>query len=385
MPSPRAGAPNEVSVPTKRAPRRWHHDEEPRVRGRAEDCSRSSGMSASSAKDSLRPYSRVGCGVFATPTRYASRLGDVPYAKRTSSRRRSRRFLALAALLAAACAMAACSHVGPVDRSPVLDTLGIPPLDQVTLTPVFASGFERDADFADFYVTPQSALTRHEVRSGIAHSGSRAHVAWLTGAVGSEPVDGPNHRGYPTIQLSKRPAGTCTTPCLIEFWARIADVDLHPGEWLSLATFSADPSDRWARVITVNVGIGRLAVPVPRARRRHGKVGTAAHGHSLPARQVGPHHDVVGPRPGRWCRSRVAGRCARLAACVNGGDGSLDQMHFGLYAGAVADERHRDERRHLGLPGDTSIQVTPVIEQGQVPGALDPAPNPAQPSTRPEG
>src|SRR5204863_5676643 len=132
--------------------------------------------------------------------------------------------------------------------------LSIPSFDDVTLTPVFTSGFEDAGDFADFYVTPQSPLTRHEVRAAIGRSGSRAHIAWLTGAAGTEPVDGPNHRGYPTVQLQKRAAGPCRTPCLIRFWARLEGFAMDPGEWLSLATLSPDGSDRWERVITVNVG-----------------------------------------------------------------------------------------------------------------------------------
>jgi hypothetical protein len=228
--------------------------------------------------------------------------------------------------------MAACSQIAPLDRSHVLDALGIPPLDQVSLTPVFTSGFERDADFAGFYVTPQSALSRHEVRSGIAHSGSRAHIGWLTGTVGSEPVDGPNHRGYPTIQLSKRPVRTCATPCLVEFWARIGDVQLDPGEWLSLATFSADASDRWARVITVNVGSeGWLHL-------FHGP--DQGMGERELQRTDIPFPQDQWVRITTWLDLDPDGGAAAVwqdgvlvsAARVNGGDGSLDQMHFGLYA-----------------------------------------------------
>ena len=51
-------------------------------------------------------------------------------------------------------------------------------------------------------------------------------------------------------------------------------------------------------------------------------------------------------------------------------------MHFGLYAAPSLTSGHRDERRHLSLPGDASIQVTPVIEQGLVPGVLAPGAQP---------
>ncbi len=144
--------------------------------------------------------------------------------------------------------------VRPLQRRHVLRTLGIPPLKSVRLTPVFKTGFEQYADLAGFYATPQSPLTRHGVQSGNAHSGKRAHVGWLTGVTGAEPVDGPNHRGYPTIQLQRRAAGPCISPCLIQFWARADGFVLHEGEWLSLATLSPDASNRWSRVITVNVG-----------------------------------------------------------------------------------------------------------------------------------
>jgi hypothetical protein len=214
----------------------------------------------------------------------------------------------------------------------VLRALGVPPLRSVRLRPIFRTGFERDADLAGFYVTPQSPLTRHEVRAGGAHTGARAHVAWLTGAAGTEPVDGPNHRGYPTIQLQKRAAGACRTPCLIQFWARVDGFAIGSGQWLSLATFTPDPSDRWARVITVNVGSeGWL------------------HLFHVPDQGLGERAfqrtDTPFPR-GRWVRittwldlDPVHGSAAvwqdgvlMSAARVRGGDGTLDQLHCGLYA-----------------------------------------------------
>ena len=250
-------------------------------------------------------------------------------------RRLTGHLLAMVAAVAAASVAAACvppARVGPLGRHPVLEALGVPPLNQAALTPVFKTGFERDADLTGFYVTPQSALTRHEVRPGAGRTGDRAHVGWLTGVTGVEPVDGPNHRGYPTIQLQRRPVGTCTTPCLIEFWARLDDVALKRGEWFSLGTFSADPSDRWARVITVNVGwegwLHLFHVPDQGGGQRELQ-----------------RTDIAFPR-GRWVRITTwldldpdSGSAAVWqdgvlvsAARVRGGDGSLDQMHFGLYA-----------------------------------------------------
>jgi hypothetical protein len=241
---------------------------------------------------------------------------------------------AAAALLAPVTAAVArpLPGVGPLERHPVLRQLGVPRWSTLRTEPVFRTGFERPGDLAGFYATPQSPLTHHEVQVGGAHRGRRAHLAWLTGRAGVEPVDGPNHRGYPTIQLQKRPAGACQTPCLVQFWVRIDGWDLHRGEWLSLATLSPDASDRWARVVTVNVGwegwLHLFHVPTQGAGQR-----------------AFQRTDLPFPS-GRWVRVTVwldlqpeHGAAAvwqdgRLvsAARVSGGDGSLDQLHFGLYA-----------------------------------------------------
>jgi hypothetical protein len=157
---------------------------------------------------------------------------------------------------------AACASVPPdqspatgLEWMPVLAELGLRDPSSSSWRSVFSSGFESDADFSGFYVTPQSAMTRHEVvAGGERHRGARSHHGWLTGVTGAEPVDGPNHRGYPTIQLARRSAGVCSSPCLIEFWVRLDDSQIGQNEWISLATFSPDGSDRWARVVTVNVG-----------------------------------------------------------------------------------------------------------------------------------
>jgi hypothetical protein len=241
--------------------------------------------------------------------------------------------LAVGAALGGPLAEPARRPVAPLERRGVLRALGIPRLRSVRLRRVYRTGFERDADLAGFYVTPQSPLTRHAVASGGARRGQRGHVAWLTGQTGSEPIDGPNHRGYPTIQLRKRPAGACVSPCLIQFWARVDGfAALDSGEWLSLATFTSDPSDGWRRVVTVNVGWeGWL------------------HLFHVPDQGLGERSFQRTDRPfprGRWVRITTwlnlhpdHGAAAVWqdgkpvsAARVRGGDDSLDQLHFGLYA-----------------------------------------------------
>ena len=215
----------------------------------------------------------------------------------------------------------------------VLSDLGLTDPSASRWETVYATGFESDDDLAGFYQTPPSPLTRHEVVEGVErHGGRRAHRGWLTGSTGAEPVDGPNHRGYPTIQLHKRPTGPCRAVCLVDLWVRLEGARLGTGEWFSLATFSTDGSDRWSRVALANVGsegwLHTFHVPT------HGVGGWTFQRRDLPF-----------PRD-RWVRvttlldMRPAGGAVAVwqdgalmsAARFEGGDGDLDQMHFGLYA-----------------------------------------------------
>jgi hypothetical protein len=138
----------------------------------------------------------------------------------------------------------------------VLDQLGIPGLDGTRFGRTFTTSFEDPADLDGFYVTPQSSLTHHEVTGENVHTGRHAEKAWVTGigAVGAEK-DGPNHRGYPTMQLD-RVGGAAgpgfASPSIVQLWVWL-DVALAPGQWFSFATLTNDPSTRWQRVVTVNL------------------------------------------------------------------------------------------------------------------------------------
>ena len=122
--------------------------------------------------------------------------------------------------------------------APVLHLLGIPDLRHASIGRTFTTSFEDPNDLAGFYATPQSGLTHHEVSGEQVHTGSRADRAWVTGPGGPGlEVDGPNHRGYPTIQL-QRLAGSRGTgfrsPTITELWVWL-DVSLSAGQWISLA------------------------------------------------------------------------------------------------------------------------------------------------------
>src|SRR5437764_14568000 len=144
-------------------------------------------------------------------------------------------------------ALVSCSTSAPraVPASPSTST-------GKTSARTFTAGFESLDEFAGMYVSPQTASTRHALVASPRHSGLKAHCGWLTGPGTSADRDGPNHRGYPTEQLRRLPGGGFATPVVIDIWVW-ADVAMKDGDWVSLATLSADASDRWTRVVTLNL------------------------------------------------------------------------------------------------------------------------------------
>ncbi|MDO8391857.1 MAG: hypothetical protein Q7V57_15385 [Actinomycetota bacterium] len=218
-----------------------------------------------------------------------------------------------------------------LEMTPLLRDLGVVDPSVATARQVFAMGFESDGEWGASYVTPQSATTRHERWQQVVHSGEWAHTGWLTGEESTEPErDGPNHRGYPTLQFDRIGAGACASPCVVDLWVWL-DANLGPGQWFSLATLSLDPSDRWSRVITVNVGVeGWLHlghVPVTGAAERAYQTDAP-----FPMRQWVRVTTYLDARPGGvavvW-QDGVVASAARLDGVAGG---LVPQAHFGLYA-----------------------------------------------------
>jgi hypothetical protein len=103
------------------------------------------------------------------------------------------------------------------------------------------------------------------------------------------------------------------------------------GQWVSLATLSADASDRWTRVVTVNLDPGGwlnvFHVPDQGAHQpqyethRPFPMGTWVH---IEIRiDFDPRHGFIEVRQNDDLVAR---------ATVNGGHGRLEQAHFGMYA-----------------------------------------------------
>jgi hypothetical protein len=196
---------------------------------------------------------------------------------------------------------------------------------------VFTTGFEKISDFSGMYISPPTASTQHGLVGSPRHKGKLAHCGTITGPGTIADVDGPNHRGYPTEQLYKlAPGGGFPTPAVIKVWVW-ADVAMVPGQWFSLATLSADASNQWTRLVTVNLDPGGWinVFHVP---------DQGAHV---------PEIETHRPFPMRtWVQLKIridfAAQHGSIAvyqngalvarAAVRGGHGTLEQAHFGLYA-----------------------------------------------------
>ena len=195
----------------------------------------------------------------------------------------------------------------------------------------FHSGFESVAAFAGMYISPQTASTRHGLVSWPRHRGALAHCGWITGPGTSADTDGPNHRGYPTAQLYRLPpGGGFATPAVIRLWVW-ADVAMAPGQWVSLATLSSDSSDRWSRVVTVNLDPGGwinvFHVPVQGAHdpqfETHRRFPMRRWVKLTIRIDFDPDHGFIAVRQNNHLVARAA---------VRGGRGFLEQAHFGMYA-----------------------------------------------------
>jgi hypothetical protein len=226
----------------------------------------------------------------------------------------------VATLFALGAVVSACAHTthSPVDAAPRIEPR------------TFVSGFESLDDFTGMYISPQTATTRHALVSSPRHGGEHAHCAWLTGRGTGADTDGPNHRGYPTVQLRKIDPRGFATPAVVDLWVWV-DAKLRPGQWLSLATLSPDASDRWTRVVTVNVNPGGWVdvFHVPDQGEHRPTIETHR---AFPQREwvhlsiridFDPEHGSIEVLQNNELVAR---------AKVNGGHGRLEQAHFGMYA-----------------------------------------------------
>jgi len=200
---------------------------------------------------------------------------------------------------------------------------------------VFRTSFEDVSDFKGFYIVPQNHMgtASHDRSDEHVHSGRYAHKGWtFKENPGPSIFTGDNnHRAYPTIQLNKLPGGGFKTPCLVDFWVWL-DMEIKRGQWFSFATLSADPTDRWSRVVLLNVGSEGWPhfMHVPSYQKKDWTYQNRDV--RVPMREW-VHFKIYvdfDPKKGHvkaWMNDVLVSE-----ARFEGGEGRLEQAHFGLYA-----------------------------------------------------
>jgi|CXWL01.1.fsa_nt_gi hypothetical protein len=221
---------------------------------------------------------------------------------------------------------------------------GPPPPNGAPAGRVFSTSFESISDFNGFYIAPQNHLgtASHDLTTEQVRSGIYAHKGWIYGANPQPPPGGnTNHRGYPTVQLQKTPGGGYVCPCIVTLNVWL-DMPLDvPGEWFSFATLTPDPSDAWSRTVLVNLSAANPApgtapggvvhlMHVPNQGERQPTLQTSTI--LFPMRQwveirIYVDFDPVNGQAMVWQDGQMVS-----AAPVSGGNGKLEQAHFGLYA-----------------------------------------------------
>ncbi len=209
----------------------------------------------------------------------------------------------------------------------------------------FVTGFENLSDFNGFYISPSPYQTvdTHGFSSAQVHGGGTSHLASISGAV-TQCAAGSNcnHRGYPTIQLSRSSQGSFSGTIFVEFYTYASFTLSGTQQWISLATLTSDPSDAWMRTVLINVdgmGLGSTNlytnlyhVPYQGQGERTYQASSSNGGPTYPMNQWVKISACVNFDPANGWAKVWQNDVLVSAAPVLGGCGNLEQAHFGLYA-----------------------------------------------------
>jgi hypothetical protein len=249
---------------------------------------------------------------------------------------------------------------------------------QATAFRSFETSFESVSDFSGFYIVTQGDYdSNHSLSAEQLRDGGYSHKAWIVKAraANNDSAVYLPHRAYPTIQLHKTSGGVFRTPCLVSLWVYL-DMQLtdRPAgqidDWFSFATLSPDASDGWTRTIGVNIvhdGYVRL-VHVPDQGKQEYIYQAAApndpDGKLLFPQRKWVRLDILISLDAQNGYAKVWQNGSLVShALVRGGNGTLAQSHFGLYAsaaiaaGTIFNDKLRiretaDEKEALALVGD---------------------------------
>ena len=194
----------------------------------------------------------------------------------------------------------------------------------------FHTSFESVSDFNGSYIVPQNnqSAETHELSALNVYSGEFSHRAWVYNTAAD------SHRAYPTVQFHKLDGGSYQGTVYIELMVYLKDVVIPTGSghWFSFMTVARRTQDAFWDAVTFNLGYEGIA-------------------HLMHVPSVGlkewtfQRTDLYFPQ-NQWVK---LGLCINMdptngfarayqdgvlvsQAPVYGFDGTVPQVHFGLYS-----------------------------------------------------
>ena len=194
----------------------------------------------------------------------------------------------------------------------------------------FRTGFESVSDFDGSYIVPQDfhSAESHELSTLLVKDGTYSHRGWIY-ATASD-----SHRAYPTVQFHKLPGGSFqgTVYMELDVYLRNVTIPTGSGHWFSFITVARRTEDAFWDAVTVNLGYEGIVhlMHVP-------SVGLKEWSYQSTDLFFPQNQWVklglclnMDPQNG-FARAYQDGRLIS-AAPVHGQDGSIPQVHYGLYA-----------------------------------------------------
>jgi hypothetical protein len=225
------------------------------------------------------------------------------------------------------------SALSGLERTPLLQRLDVRSPTRASATRIIAVGFGPHNNLGDSYTTPQDDTVKWSRQVVPGRSEEWTFTSWLTGVPPPTPEkDGPNHRGYQTIQFERAHVKDCASPCLSNLWVWLDTSIPKIGDWFSLETLALDSSVHWSRVVTVNVGYeGYLNLAhVPTESQQ---VMPYQSHRPFPMRRWVRLTTYIDARPGHGVVAVWQdGRLAVVSGLDGWPGGMIPQAHFGLYS-----------------------------------------------------
>lgn len=218
----------------------------------------------------------------------------------------------------------ACSHSGKSDS----EEMGL--LALAFSGREFRSGFESVSEFDESYIVPQNyqSAASHDLTTDRVYSGSYSHKGWIY----STAAD--SHRAYPTVQFHKLPEGSFTGLVYMELMVYLENVVIPTGSghWFSFITVARRSIDSEWEAVTVNLGYEGIVhvMHVPSSGMKEWTYQSTDL--FFPQNQWVKLGLCISMDPQNGFARAYQNGTLVSAGPVYGLDGTIPQVHYGLYA-----------------------------------------------------